>query len=81
MFADGFGLCGLAACFGASTVTGGSGVPEPVAVCDAAGPHSKTVDKRAAAEGATKLDDNLVRADLTDKIGNVWRVAASTKHA
>ena len=33
---------------------------ESVAVCDAAGPHSKTVDKTATAEGAIKLDGNLM---------------------
>ena len=30
------GLCGLATCFGASTVMLGSGVAAPVAVCDTA---------------------------------------------
>jgi hypothetical protein len=58
VFATCFGICGLATCFGASTVMVGSGPAEPVAVCDDAGPHSKTVDKTATAEGATKLDDN-----------------------
>jgi hypothetical protein len=51
---------GLAACFGASTVTEGSGAGELVAVCDATGPHSKTVDKKAKAEGATNFDDSLM---------------------
>jgi hypothetical protein len=60
VLATGLGLCGLATCFGASTVTVGSWEAEPVVVCDTAGPHSKTVDKVATAEGATKLDDNLM---------------------
>jgi hypothetical protein len=60
VFATCFGLFGLATCFGASTVMWGSGLAESVAVCDAAGPHSKTVDKTATAEGAIKLDDNLM---------------------
>jgi hypothetical protein len=38
----------------------GSEPAEPVAVCDTAGPHSKRVDRIATAEGATKLDDNLI---------------------
>jgi hypothetical protein len=57
------GLCGLAACFGATTVILGSSVPEPVGVCDIAvplGPHSNAVDKIATAEGATRLGDNLM---------------------
>ena len=48
---------GLAACFGASTVMEGSGAGELVAVCAAAGPHSKTVDRKAKAEGTTNLGD------------------------
>src|SRR6185437_9490937 len=51
---------GLATCFGASTVMLGSDLTEPVGVSDAAGPHSKTVDKTAKAEGAAKPDDNLM---------------------
>ena len=54
------GLCGLAACFGASTVTGGSVAAEPVGICDAAGAHSKTVDRAAMVEGTTRLGDNLM---------------------
>jgi hypothetical protein len=66
------GLCGLATCFGASTVMLGSGA-EPVVVCDTAGPHSKTVDKIATAEGATKLDDNLMtRPSIRD--GNAFPI-------
>jgi hypothetical protein len=57
--APGLGLCGLATCFGASTETVGSWA-EPVAVCDTAGPDSRTVDKIATAEGATKLGDNFM---------------------
>jgi hypothetical protein len=60
VFATCFGRCGLATCFGASTVMEGSGAAEPGAVCDAAGPHNKTADKTATAEGAIKLDDNLM---------------------
>jgi hypothetical protein len=60
VFAACFGRFGLATCFGASTVMLGSGLLESAGVCDAAGPHSKTVDKTATAEGATKLDDNLM---------------------
>ncbi|WP_461346420.1 hypothetical protein [Bradyrhizobium sp. USDA 4451] len=52
------GRFGRAAGFGASTVMDGSGLAE--SVCDAAGPHNKTVDKTAAAEGATKPGDNLM---------------------
>jgi hypothetical protein len=29
-------------------------------VCDAAGPHSRTVDRMAKVEGAIKLDDGLM---------------------
>lgn len=57
---------GLAACFGASTVMEGSGAAAPVAVCDAAGPHSKTVDKKARAEGATNFDDSLMTCPFKD---------------
>ena len=63
VFAHRFGACGLATCFGASTVTLGSWVAEPVAVCDIAvplGPHNNAVDRIATAEGAAKLDDNLM---------------------
>ncbi|WP_159450498.1 hypothetical protein [Bradyrhizobium mercantei] len=49
----------LATCFGASTVMDGSGLAE--SVCDAAGPHSKTVDNTATVEGATRLGNNLMR--------------------
>jgi hypothetical protein len=60
VFAICFDLFGVTIRFGASTVMVGSGAAEPVAVCGAAGPHSKTVDKAATAEGTTKLDDNLI---------------------
>ncbi|WP_161494796.1 hypothetical protein [Bradyrhizobium canariense] len=33
---------------------------EPVGICDAAGAHSKTVDKTAMVEGTTRLDENLM---------------------
>lgn len=51
---------GVAAGFGASTVTEGSVAVELAPVCDVAGPHSKTVDKKAKAEGATNFDDSLM---------------------
>ena len=51
---------GFATCFGASTVTGGIVAAEPVGICDAAGAHSKAVDKTAMAEGTTKPDDNFM---------------------
>jgi hypothetical protein len=57
------GLCGLATCFGATTVMEGSEAPEPVAVCDIAvplRPHTNAVDKMAIAEGATMLDEDLM---------------------
>jgi hypothetical protein len=41
----------------------GSGVTAPVSVCDIAVPlrlHSNAVDRIAIAEGATKLDDDLM---------------------
>jgi hypothetical protein len=41
----------------------GSGAAEPVAVCDIAVPlrlHSNAVDRIAIAEGATKLDNDLM---------------------
>jgi hypothetical protein len=57
---------GLAACFGASTVTEGSGAAAPVAVCDAAGPHSKTLDKKAKAEGTINFDDSLMTCPFKD---------------
>ena len=61
-FATCFGVCGLAACFGASTVTAGSCAAEPVAVCDTAvshGPHNNAVERIATAECAARLDDIL----------------------
>ncbi|WP_246583407.1 hypothetical protein [Bradyrhizobium iriomotense] len=57
---------GLAACLGASTVTEGTWVGELVAGCDTAGLHSKTVDKKAKAEGATNPDDNLMTCPFKD---------------
>jgi len=58
------GLCGgLATCFGATTVMLGSGAATPVSGCDIAGAlrlHSNAVDRIAIAEGATKLDDDLM---------------------
>jgi hypothetical protein len=74
-----FGLCGLATCFGAWTVMLGSEVAKPVAVCDIAvplGPHNNAVDRMATAEGATKLDDNLMTCPSQIRDGNaVPRVA------
>ena len=57
MLTTGFGA---AAGFGASTVMEGSVAVELAPVCDVAGPHSKTVDKKAKAEGATNFDDSLM---------------------
>jgi len=57
------GLFGLATCSGATTVMPGSGVADPVAVCDTAAPlrpHSNTVDRIATGERATKLGDKLM---------------------
>ena len=56
--------CGLAAGFGASTVTGGSVAAEPVGTCDTAGLLSNTADTTTMADDATKLDDNLMRRVL-----------------
>ena len=56
------GLCGLATCFGATTVTLGSVVGE-LPVCDIAvppRPHSNAVDRIATVEGAIRLDDSLI---------------------
>jgi hypothetical protein len=55
------GLCGLATCLGASIVTLGSWVCE-IAVPHA--PHNNAVDRTATAEGATKLNDNLMTMSL-----------------
>jgi hypothetical protein len=56
----------------------GSGAAEPVAVCEIAvplGPHSNAADKIATAEGAAKLDDNLMTcAPVRD--GNAVPVSA-----
>ena len=41
-------------------MTDGSVLAGPVGICDAAGAHSKTVDKTATAKGATKLGDILM---------------------
>lgn len=63
VFAACRGRCGLATCFGASTVMRGSVPAEPAAVCDIAvplGPHSNAVDKMATADGTINLDDNLM---------------------
>jgi hypothetical protein len=55
--------CGLATGLGASTVMPGSGAAVPVAFCAAtASPaaNSNAVDKIAKADGAIKIDDNLM---------------------
>jgi hypothetical protein len=59
------GVVGLATCFGASTETVGSWAG-PVVVCDTAGPHSRTDDKTATAEGTTRLDDTFMAIPLED---------------
>ncbi|CCD90440.1 hypothetical protein BRAO375_1030002 [Bradyrhizobium sp. ORS 375] len=61
--AAGFGLCGLATCFGVSTVTGGMTVTGPGVICETAGPDNKTVASTATAEGATTLGGNLRTQD------------------
>jgi hypothetical protein len=64
-----FGFCGLATCFGASTITVGSKVvapPEGVAVCDIAvplRPHSSSaIDNIAKAGPATKSNEAFIAA-------------------
>jgi hypothetical protein len=50
----------------------GSEAPEPVAVCDVAGPlraHTNAVDKMAIAEGATMLDVYLMTVSSQIKDG------------
>src|SRR4051794_30125580 len=62
-FATCCGVCGLAACFGASTVMRGSALAAPVAACETAvplRPHSIRVERIVTEQGATKLDDNLM---------------------
>jgi len=59
---------GVAAGFGASTVTEGTGTGALVVVCDAAGPHSMTVDRKAKAEGATNFDDSLMNMSFQGRI-------------
>jgi hypothetical protein len=63
----GFGLCGHATCFGASTTTPGSEVVAPsngVAACDIVAPlrpyRSSANDEIATARLATKSDENLI---------------------
>jgi hypothetical protein len=66
-------LCGgVALCFGASIVTLGS---EPEFVCDTAGTlkaQSNAVDRIATADGATRLDDNLMTETFVAG-GTGWR--------
>jgi hypothetical protein len=53
----------LVTCSGASTVTPGSRVAEPVAVCDIAAPlrpHSNPIETMATVELATKSDESLI---------------------
>jgi hypothetical protein len=71
----GFGFCGLATCFGASTTTSGSMAaarPEVMAVCDIAVPlrphRSSSIDKIATAGLSTKSDENLM-AMSSQKLG------------
>jgi hypothetical protein len=71
VFATRVGLCGLATCFGATTVMLGSWLAGPVAVCEAAVPLSNTVDRTATAEGATRLDDIFITR--SPKFGNKCR--------
>ncbi|BBO12026.1 hypothetical protein TM102_34960 [Bradyrhizobium sp. TM102] len=70
VFAPRSDTCGFATCFGASIVTGGSVAAGPVGICDAAGAHSKAVDKTAIVEGTTRLDDNLMTMSFPNPGGN-----------
>jgi hypothetical protein len=81
VFAARSGLGGLATCFGASTVTEGSVAEEPVGICDAAGPHSRTVDKAATVEGTTRLDDNLMTMSFLIPHGDAVRVKSTLTHS
>ena len=80
-------LCGrVATWFGDTTVMPGSWAAEPVAVCDTAvplWPHSNAVDKMAIAEGATKLDDNLMPSASSSEAGKprkkMTRAASRTR--
>ncbi|RXH25275.1 hypothetical protein XH99_24920 [Bradyrhizobium nanningense] len=76
VFAPRSDTCGFATCFGASTVMGGSEVAEPVGICDAAGAHSKTVDRAAMVEGTIRLDDNLMTMSFQCRHGNAVPVIA-----
>lgn len=73
--------CGLAICFGASTVTAGRVAAEPVGICDAAGATSKTVDKAATAEGTTRLDDNLMTMSFQNRDGMPSRQVHGNIHS
>jgi hypothetical protein len=55
---------------------GGSVAAVPVGICDAAGAHSKTVDKAATAEGTTRLGDNLMTMSFPIRDGNAVPVSA-----
>jgi hypothetical protein len=55
----------------------GSGVAEPVAVCDTAVPlklHSNEIDKIAIAEGAKRLDEDLMTLTLSCQIQDDYAV-------
>ena len=55
----------------------GSGVAEPVAVCDTAVPlklHSNEIDKIAIAEGAKRLDEDLMTLTLSSQIQDDYAV-------
>jgi hypothetical protein len=80
VFAPRSDMCGLATCFGASTVTGGIVAAEPVGICDAAGAHSKIVDKAATAEGTTRLDENLMTMSFQIRDGNSARQVHGNIH-
>jgi hypothetical protein len=80
VFAPRSDTCGLATRFGASTVTGGIVAAEPVGICDAAGAHSKIVDKAAMVEGTTRLDENLMTMSFQIRDGHSARQVHGNIH-
>src|SRR3954468_4987758 len=81
VFAPRSDTCGLATCFGASTVTGGIVAAEPIGICDAAGAHSKIVDKAAMVEGTTRLDENLMTMSFQIRHGHSARQVHGNIHS
>jgi hypothetical protein len=54
---------------------------DPVGICEAAGAHSKTVDKTATAEGTTRLDDNLMTMSFQIRDGMPYRSMHGNIHS